>query len=167
MHTLLRDVRLAIRSLVRHPVFATIGVATLAIGLGANAAVFSVIDAVLLRPLPYIQPETLVQVWRVREDNPAARGPMSLPDIDDIAALPAFETLVGLAESNLALTCLGQAQNVPSARVTGGLLRTFGRTPVIGRDLTPSDGYPGAAPVVLIAHGFWQTVLGRRPDVLG
>jgi predicted permease len=167
METLLRDVRFAIRSLVRRPAFATIAVATLAIGLGANAAVFSVIDTVLLRPLPYIEPETLVQVWRAREDNPAARGSMSLPDIDDIAALPGFETLVGVAESNLALTGLDQAQNIPTARVTDGLLRTFGLTPAIGRDITPADGVPGAAPVVVVAHGFWQTVLGGRPDILG
>ena len=162
-----RDLRLAVRSLVRRPSFTFIAVSTLALGIGANAAIFSVVDGLLLRPLPYVDPDGLVMVWRVSDADPGARNAMSFPDIEDVALLPAFESLVGVTSVEAALTGFGEPRVVSGARVTDGLLSTFRLTPILGRDLNGGDGAPGAAPVVVVSHGFWMTVLGGRRDVVG
>ena len=167
MEASIRDLRFAARSLLRRPGFTAIAVSTLALGIGANAAIFSVVDGLLLRPLPYVDPAGLVMVWRVSDADPGARNAMSFPDIEDAALLPAFESLVGVTSVDAALTGFGEPRLVSGARVTDGLLSTFRLTPILGRDLSGGDGVPGAAPVVVVSHGFWITVLGGRRDVLG
>ena len=167
MDGLLRDFRFAFRSLLRRPGFTGIAVVTLALGIGANTAIFSVVDGVLLRPLPYTDPDGLVVVRKSLVDDPAQRSSMSLPDIEDIEALDAFETLVGIEPGDWALTGQGEARMISAASVTDGLLGTFRLTPALGRDLAAADGKQGSAAVVVISHGFWQTVLGGRADVLG
>ena len=167
MDTLLRDLRFAFRSLLRRPGFTAITVLTLSLGIGANTAIFSVVDGVLLRPLPYADPDGLVVVWKGLEGGPPVRSTMSLPDIEDIAALESFETLVGISPGSEALTGRGEPRMVSASGITDGLLATFRLAPALGRDLTAADGEQGAAPVVVVTHGFWRTVLGGSEDVLG
>jgi predicted permease len=162
-----RDLRFAVRSLRRRPGFTAIAVLTLALGIGANTAIYSVVQGVLLSPLPYTDPEGLVMVWATSERSSEMRGSMSWPDVVDIGALDSFETLVAYSANDVTLTGLGEARLIASAEVMDGLLASFRQAPALGRDLTAADSDPGAAPVAVVAHGFWHTTLGGRADVLG
>ena len=161
------DLRYAIRTLRRRPGFTAVAVSTLALGVGANTAIFSVIDGVLLTPLPYDRPDELITVWRAHETRPEAKDPMSKPDIDDVAATAAFERLVGWMEADVALTGMGEAEVVDGARVTGGLLEVFGLRPHLGRDLHVDEAEAGPSDVVVVGHGFWTQRLGSDPSAVG
>ncbi len=164
---LLRDFRVALRSLVRQPVFAVVSVMTLALGIGANAAIFSVIDAVLLKPLPYYQPERLVMVWAHDVSRPETRGSMSQPDIDDADQLPALESLVAHRSGQLTVVRNGRPLVVPAGWVVGGLMEMLAVRPLMGRDLTREDAEFGNPLTVVVSHRFWQRELAGDPDVLG
>lgn len=167
MDNLTRDLRHAVRGLARRPGFALVAVATLALGIGANAAIFSVVNAVLLRPLEWVDPDGLVMVWVHGDDNPEARGAMSLPDIRDIAELPAIETLVGFGSRTATVTSGVEPQLIDASRSTDGLMATFRVRPILGRDLTVQDAELGRPLVVVVGYNYWQQRLGGRADVLG
>lgn len=158
------DLRFALRSLARRPGFTAIAVFTLALGIGANTAIFSVVNGVLLRSLPYLTPDRLGLVWAHDLEDASDRGFMSGPDIDDVRALDAVSVIEGFTTSTLTLIRSGSPDLVPAASATGGLLAAFGLRPTLGRDLMHEDG---AARVVVVSHDFWQTRLGGRPDVVG
>ncbi len=163
----LQDFRFAVRSLARRPGFTSLAVFTLALGMGANTAVFSVINAVLLRPLPYADPDGLVMVWAHATSNPDARGDMSLADLEDASALPAFASLVGQRASTAVITRSGDPEVIPTGRVTSGLLHTFHLTPLLGRDIAEADNETGSGLVVVLGYRFWRDRMGGRSDVLG
>jgi putative ABC transport system permease protein len=164
---LLRDFRQALRALARRPGFSLVAVVTLALGIGANTAIFSVVNAVLLRPLQWVDSDRLVVVWAHGEENPEARGNMSGPDIDDIAELPAVESVVGYGSFTATVTSGEEPELVNAGRATDGLMATFGVRPFLGRDLTKEDQEIGRAPIVVVGHRYWQDQLGGRADVLG
>lgn len=161
------DLRLAARSLGKRPGFTVVAAATLSLGIGANSAVFSIVDSVLLKPLPYVDPDGLVMVYAHDRESPDGRGVMSLPDTEDAAALPGFETLVGYREAELTLTSDGEPEVLPQGRVTDGILATFGLRPVLGRDIDRADNEQNAPRVVVIGYRFWQDRLGGSADVIG
>jgi hypothetical protein len=144
-----------------------VAVLTLGLGIGANTAIFSVVDAVLLRPLGWSDPDELVLVWAHGEENPAARGTMSLPDIGDIAALPALETMVGYRGTTATVTSGAEPELVQGSRSTDGLMATFRVQPFLGRDLTRADAEWGGPQVVVAGYQYWQDRLGGRSDVIG
>ncbi|HVS62430.1 MAG TPA: ABC transporter permease [Thermoanaerobaculia bacterium] len=156
-----QDFRYALRSLLRRPGFLVIALLTLAIGVGANTAIFSVVDAVLLRPLPYDDPDSLVQVERVRSDRPGWTGNMSQPDLEDLGEQSAsLDQLEGYQDTSVALTGDGAPELVEAAAVTGGLLSVFRLAPALGRDLTREDNVPDGPRVVVVSHRFWLERLG-------
>ncbi|MGH7575132.1 MAG: ABC transporter permease [Longimicrobiales bacterium] len=161
------DFRFALRALARRPGFTAIAVITLALGIGANTAIFSVVNGVLLRSLPYLEPDRLALVWAHDVEEPSGRGSMSGPDIDDVRALDAVTAIEGYRPSTLTLNRSGSPELVPAARVTGGLLIVFGLRPVLGRDLTHEDDLEDAPRVVVVSHDFWETRLGGRPEAIG
>ena len=167
MNDLGLDVRFALRSLARRPAFTAIAAVTLALGIGANTAIFSVVNGVLLRPLPYSEPDRLMLVWAHDEEEPAGRSWMSQPDIESVRELPAIASVEGWQSTSFAVTGAGEPERVAVARVTGGLLETMGFTPVLGRDLRHEENASGAPLVVVIGHDQWQTRLGGRGDVIG
>jgi predicted permease len=167
MDHITRDLRQAVRALARRPGFSVMAVATLALGIGANTAIFSVVNAVLLRPLEWVEPEGLVMVWRHSEENPAARSSMSMPDIGDVADLPAVETIVGFESTTATVTSGGEPELVETSRSTDGLMATFRVRPFMGRDLTAEDEEVGRPRVVVVGHSYWRDRLGGRSDVLG
>ncbi|MQA89667.1 MAG: FtsX-like permease family protein [Gemmatimonas sp.] len=162
---LVSDVRYAARTFRRGPTFAAVVILTLALGIGANTAIFSVVNGVLLRPLPY--PDGLMMVWSHAIDAPSDGAPLSGPDMNDVRDLDAVSAIEGIALTDLTLTGFEATELVRVARVTGGLLRLFDLTPALGRNLTHEDNVEGAARVVLVGHDFWQTHLGGRREVLG
>lgn len=167
VEALVSDLVFAVRSLSRRPAFAIVAVATLTLGIGANTAVFSIVDAVLLRPLPYIDPDGLVLVYAHDRESPDGRGVMSLPDTRDVAELPGLASVVAYREGEATLTNGTEPEVVPDARVADGLLRTFRLDPLIGRDIRPSDNDPGSSLVVVIGYRLWKERYEGSADVIG
>ena len=158
MGTVVQDLRFALRSLGRRPGFAVIAVTTLALGIGANTAIFSVVNGVLLRPLPYTQPEGIVTFG----------GSMSYPDIVDLESeLPSLNTLVAFQNGTRTITGLGEPEQVLVNQVAKGLMATLGVSPLLGRDIRADEFGPDGPAVILVGHAFWQTVFGGDPSVLG
>lgn len=162
------DFRFALRSLARRPGFAAIAVITLGLGIGANTAIFSVVNGVLLRPLPYLEPDRLGMVWEPRVYAPTGRLSTSGPGIEDVRELGAISVVEGFTRpSQVTVTTSGEPELMNATGATGGLLAVFDLRPALGRDLTHEDDLEGAAPVVVIGHDFWQSRLGGRRDVIG
>jgi putative ABC transport system permease protein len=162
-----RDVRFAVRMCARNPGFSAVVVLTLGLGIGANTAIFSVVNAVLLRPLAWNDPEGLVMVWHHNDHNPEARWVMSLPDLRDVAELPAVETVAGFGSFTATVTSLEEPELVDATFATNGLMETFRVHPFMGRDLTAEDSGTGRPLVVVVSHHYWRQRLGGRADVLG
>jgi predicted permease len=164
--TLGRNLRYTTRSLITTPGFTIAASLTLALGIGANTALFSVVSSVMLRPLPYGNPQELVMVWR--GSSPADVTHLSLQEVisyrDDAAS---FESVGAYIESSVNLAGDGDAERVPAGVVTGELFGTLGVAPLLGRVLTPSDVAPNATATVVLGHGLWVRRLGGAPDVVG
>ena len=166
MGIVVQDLRFALRSLLRRPGFAAIAVTTLALGIGANTAIFSVVNGVLLSPLLYVQPEGIVIIDVLPPGQPPSS--MSYPDIEDLEAeSPALTTLVGISTSQRTLTDFGDPEMIEVIRVTKGLMATFLVAPLLGRDIRAEEFGGDPSLVVVLSHEFWQTRFGADPNVLG
>ncbi|HEY6808174.1 MAG TPA: ABC transporter permease, partial [Gemmatimonadales bacterium] len=163
METMLQDLRYAVRSLVNAPGFAVVAVLTLALGIGANTAIFSAVDTVLLKPLPFPDGDRLVQINTAGMQN--ARFGISYPDLADLRGLTRDFGGVGASTSQrYNLTGAGDPLEVQAASVSADLFGVLGVTPEVGRLFAPADEH---APVALIAHGLWATSFGADPDIVG
>ncbi|REJ73520.1 MAG: permease [Acidobacteria bacterium] len=168
MDRLMQDLRFATRALARRPAYVLVAVLTLALGVGANAAIFSLVDAVILRPLPYPDPEELVVVERIEADRPNERNAMSLLDTADVADLSkTLDHLVGYFDTSVTLAAEGAPEVLQTAAVAGSLLEVFELAPQMGRDLTREDSGPNAPLRALLGHGLWQSRFGGRGDIVG
>jgi predicted permease len=168
MGNLAQDLRFALRSLARRPGFAVVAVMTLALGIGANTAIFSVVNGVLLSSLPYPDPSGLITIDEAPNDPGGRPGSMSAPDIFDIESeAPSLSSLVGVNNPSMTLTGLGDPQVVTVTRLTKGLLATFQLTPRLGRDIRADEFGPDAPSIIVLGYGFWQSRFGGSPDMLG
>jgi putative ABC transport system permease protein len=166
MGTLLHDLRYAIRTMLKTPGFTGVAIIALALGIGANTAIFSVVNAVLLRPLPYKDPDKLVHVHRMQP--PIERGPISRPDFFEWRDKQEVFADIGCYDfQTFNLTGSDQAQRVFAARVTGNFFELFGVPPAAGRLISVSDDEPGAGRVAVISYGLWQRRFGGKEDVVG
>ncbi len=167
LETLVQDVRFAWRTLRRSPGFAAGAVCTLALGIGANTAIFSVINGVILRPLPYRDPSRLVAVQeqlRKTGENFA----FSYPDfLDCKRASHSFESIAAWRNKGINITSPGEPEYMSARQVSAGFLSVLGIRPVLGREFRPEDDRRGAAPVAVIAYSLWQERFGGRPDAIG
>src|SRR6185436_18604994 len=162
--------RYAIHGLLRRPGYAAISIVTLALGIGANAAIFSLIDAVLLRPLPYPDPERIVVPWEINAEVGARLGldrlPASPADAFDFASRNrTFEALAWIRSDPVNLTGSGEPERVGGVRVSDQFFRVLGVQPIVGR--TFADGDADRGTVVLVAEVLWRTRLGADPAVVG
>jgi putative ABC transport system permease protein len=167
-----QGVRFAIRGLLRTPGFTLIALATLALGIGASTAMFTVVRAVLLRDLPFDHPDRLVQVGHTRPGRGQVFGGFSPQDFADVRAaadklesLSAYFYMPGLGTRNL--TGLGEPQNVAAVMADGRLFGTLGVSALLGRTFDTSDDVAGANQVVVLSHAFWRKTLGGDPNVIG
>ena len=168
MDSLLTDLRFAFRSLRRNPGFTFVALLTLALGIGANTAVFAVVDGVLLEPLPFPEPERLVALWQTDEDDGDLGVPWSMQDIRDVAEeTEGLQALAGYTWMDETLTGLGEPELVYAIGVTQGLLDVFGTPPVLGRDIRPEESLPGGNRVAVVSHAFWMERFGGDPGVVG
>ena len=166
MEPLWRDLRYAVRQLARSPGFTAIAVLTLALGIGANTAIFSVVNAVLLRPLPYREPERLVRINETRPDG--TTNAVSYPNFLDwsrqggeVGSLALFRTLTFTVSGD------GEPARHAGALVTSGFFRVLGVEPEAGRYFAEGEDRPGADAVAVIGHGLWQRRFGGARDVVG
>ncbi|MGD9905367.1 MAG: ABC transporter permease [Vicinamibacterales bacterium] len=164
-----QDLRLAVRRLAAGPGFAAVAVGTLALGIGANAAMFSVVRAVLLAPLPYQAPHELVRVVGFEEDLGEIDN-LSPADFLDFAASSRTLAAMG-AHGYVGSATIGgddrDAERVGMVRVTDGFFPTLGVQPALGRLFVGDEDRPGARPVALISHGFWQRRFAAAPTIVG
>jgi len=166
MQTLWQDLRYSARMLLKQPGFTLIAVFTLALGIGANTAIFSVVNGVLLKPLPYREPERLVHVYRMQP--PVTRSPVSRPAWFDFAAQQqVFSEFAAHYGETFNLTGEGEAERVSGRRVTGNFFALFGQRPVLGRFLSTDDDRPGSPPVAVISYGLWQQHFGGDAGIIG
>ena len=168
-----QDVRHGIRLLRASPTFTTVAVMTLALGIGASAAIFSIVHEVLLRPLPFPDPQRLVSAWPVRADRVSmADHSMSVPDLDDWRATQREFVRLGAywyatEQSGLDLTGIGQPTRLRAAQVTPGFFETLGVRPALGRLPTSDEMAEGGPRVVVISDGLWRRQFGSAPAIIG
>lgn len=162
------DVVFGWRSLRRAPGFAAVAVLTLALGIGATSAIFSVVSAVLLRPLPYADGNRVVHIGEARRAGPTVGGTTSYPNFDDWRRASRSFAAMGMYDGwNPTLTGLGEPTRIKASDVTASVFEVLRIAPVLGRPILPADNAPGAEPVVLVSHGLWQTRFGGDPAVIG
>jgi putative ABC transport system permease protein len=166
MDALMQDIRYAARSLRRSPAFTVVAVLTLALGIGANAAIFSVVDGVLLRPLAYANPEALVMVWGHNEN--IGNETASLPDFRDWRERnTVFESMAAVANTRFDVTGDGEPERVDAALTTANFFHVLGVTPALGRAFNAEEETSGRDRVVVLSHGFWERRFGARADAVG
>src|SRR5262245_34036215 len=156
------------RLLRKAPGFTAIAVLTLALGIGANTAVFSVVDAVMLRPLPYAQPSRLVSLWETNDERPGSRhnvAPANL--VDYVRANRTFDGLAGYASSSMSLTKAGTPEQLLGEAITWNLFSVLGVSPAIGRPFRAEEDRPGAAHVVILSDALWRGRFAADPAILG
>jgi hypothetical protein len=159
MRILLQDLRYALRVSAKSPGFVTVAVLTLALGIGANSAIFSLVNAVLLRPLPYPAPEQLVGLgqWRDQKGEGYVQTGVSAPNIVDIANSGVFQYVAYYRWSGFNITEGNSPQSVQGIKASADLLPMFGVPPLLGRFLNPEEMEPGRDQVAVIGHRLWQT----------
>jgi predicted permease len=164
IETLFQDVRYGLWMLMRNPGFTFVAVLTLALGIGANTAIFSVVNAVLLKPLPYYDPQRLVFVAKVHKGGEGH-------SVDDYlrwqAQSKAFDHLAAVRSWRIYLTGLGKPERLDSVRVTASLFPALGVAPQLGRAFTPEEDRPGGARVAILSHALWQRRFGGDPAIIG
>jgi putative ABC transport system permease protein len=166
MQTLWQDLRFGLRMLWRKPVLSAIAILALALGIGANTAIFSVVNAVLLQPLPYHEPERLMYLFR--SQPPIERSPVSPPAFRDFTEQQnTVEPLAAHFGETYNLTGVDEAERLIGRRVTGNFFALFGIQPARGRWLTDADDQPGGAQVAVISYGLWQRRFGGANEVIG
>ncbi len=169
MDNLFQDLRFGARMLARNPAFTFVAVMTLALGIGANTAIFSVVNAVVLRPLPYMDPDRLVMIWEDNTKEGVSDYPISAPDFLDFQKQSTTFQEIGAVSPrwNLTLTGSGDAERVHAQYASASLFSTLGVSPVLGRVFLPDEDRQGAEGVVVLSHHLWQTRFGADQKIVG
>jgi hypothetical protein len=162
-----QNVRYALRQLMRSPGYAVVAVLTLAIGIGANAAIFSLVEAALLRRLPFSEPKHLVAVW---ERNPRGNARNQVSSVNFTRwqeRARSFDSLSAFAAWPATLSGTGDPVRVRTGVVTSRFFDTFGVAPALGRGFVDADAAPGAPPVVVLSDGLWRRRYGADSAIVG
>jgi predicted permease len=166
LETLLQDLRYALRTLRKEPGFTAIAVLTLALGIGANTALFSVVNGVLLNPLPYPQSDRLVALYTRTHDF--EHSSIAYPNfLDWVRDNHSFSSLVAFRADNLNLTGVGGAQRLSADMVSASFFPTLGIKPILGRGFTDQEDQLHGAPVAVISEGLWKRKFGSSPEIVG
>src|ERR1700733_4233405 len=171
MAGILQDLRYALRQLRKSPGFTAVAVVTLALGIGANTAIFSVVNGVLLRPLQFRDPDRIVRVWHVPP-------PKSFPGMTTFSVSAAnyldwekqnhvFDRMAIIAYHGFTITGGGKPEQIDASAVSAGFFPTLGVQPILGRVPSPEEDQAGGSRVVVLSHRLWQEHFGANPDVVG
>jgi putative ABC transport system permease protein len=169
LDSLIKDIRYGLRNLARTPGFTAVAVLTLALGIGANTAIFSVVEKVLLRPLPYPHPENLVEIWNTYPPQ-LPRGELSPGDYADWHQQATSFSEMGAYVRNsrgLNLTGDGDPQRILVGYASSDLFSMLGVRVVAGRSFVPEENRAGSAPIVILGHRLWESRFGRDPAIVG
>ena len=165
METIIKDIRYGIRGLSKRPAFTAVAVLTLALGIGANSAIFSVLNAVLLRPLPYADPDRIVRIDETEGKGGMGVSPPNLLDFQQ--QNQTFESVAGYTGGSFILTGAGEPLRLESCAVSAALFSVLQVKPLIGRSFSTADERPGQDRVALISYGLWQQRFGGDHALLG
>ncbi|MBA3714399.1 MAG: ABC transporter permease [Pyrinomonadaceae bacterium] len=163
-----QDLHYGLRMLAKNPGFTIVAVVALALGIGANSAIFSVVNTVLLRPLPYKDPDRLMMVWEddakggFPRDTPAAANYIDWRDQNQV-----FEGMAAIANESFNMTGAGEPERIDGRRVSANLFSLLGVEPLMGRAFTPEEDQPGSNRVVIMSHGLWQLRFGSETKIIG
>ena len=164
----MQDIRYAVRTLLKQPLFTLIAVLTLTLGIGANTAIFSLVYQILLRPLPYAEADRLVFIWNTYPLMGLQQASVSIPDyIDRKTQADTIEDATLFTGRPLNLAEGGQAEQIRALAVTPSFFSTLGRQPALGRAFNEDEATPGADKQVILAHGLWRTRFGGDPSIVG
>jgi putative ABC transport system permease protein len=162
-----QDLRYGIRMLKKNPGFAFVAVLTLSLGIGANTAIFSVVNGVLLNALPYPQPEQLAMVWCDNRRQGIRDDITSYPNfVDWRDRNHTFQGMAGVTSESFNLTGAGEPEEIPAAFVSINFFQLIGVSPVLGRGFTAEEEQPGRDRIVILSHGLWQRRFGGDPGIL-
>jgi len=168
MDTLWQDLRYGVRMLRRNPGFAAVAILTLAIGIGANIVIFSVVNGILLKPLPFPDSHRVVTIWETDANRNVTRGTASAAEFLDWRDMNhVFQELSGWRALYFTITGGGEPERVWGSQVSGNFFRTLRVTPMLGRDFTPEDEQIGHEHVVILSYGLWQSRYGSDAGILG
>ena len=168
MEILFKDITYGLRSLLKRPGFTAVAIITLALGIGANSAIFSVVNAVLLRPLPFPESENLVQFDGIDPQAGITQGAMSVPDFADWQSQnQVFERMAAYVTGGSLLVSGDETERVRGADVTAEFFPLLRINAALGRTLQPDDSQKGSESVVVLSHGLWQRRFGSDPNIIG
>src|SRR2546423_6858197 len=167
MDTFLQDMRFGARMLLKSPAFTAVAIISLALGIGANTAVFSVINAGLLKALPYHEPQSIVLVWGEDKTGGSSRGQMSATDVADYRARNhVFEEITTYSDFRPIFSGNGEPERVPGAQVGDGFFTVMRAQPLLGRVFTAEEQQDGKDLVVVLGYGLWQRRFGGDPNIV-
>ncbi len=166
MNGFMQDIRFGIRTLAKAPGFTVIAILTLALGIGANSALFSVVNGVLLNPLPFPEPDKLMAV-NVTSSTSDSGGATYLNFLDWEKDNQTFTYLGAFRNQDILITGAGEGERVRGHMISAGFFPSLGIQPVLGRLIRPEDDRIGAAPVAMISEGLWKRKFGSAPDIIG
>src|SRR5437588_4395799 len=165
---MLQDIRFGLRMLARNPGVTALAVIALALGIGGNTTIFSVVNAVLLRPLPVSDPQRLVWIWA---NSPSRNLPYAFTSYSNYAewkaGTPSLESMSAYSPGAASLMVGNDPERVDLMRVNGGFFHMLGVTPMAGRDFLPQDDQPGAPRVAILEYGLWERRFGSDRNLVG
>jgi predicted permease len=166
LEQLIQDIRYGLRSMRRAPGFTIVAIVTLGLGIGANTAIFSLVNAILLRQLPFKNPEQLVALDSKRTDP--GKHPFTIPDFFDYRDQnQTLDEIAAYANWSASLNGSGEAERVQGMRISANAFQLLGVEAIVGRALVPEDDMPGRQHVVVLSHGLWQRLYGADPRLIG
>src|SRR6185295_10372064 len=166
MEFMWQDIRRGARSLLKSPGFTVVAVLTLALGIGANTAIFSVVNFVLLRPLSYSHPDQLVMIWERNLKKGFNASPTSFGNFVDFRDAAKSADVAAFTDANFTLTGGDQPERVAGLRVSANLFSILGVNPIQGRIFALQEDKPGSGRVVILSYGIWQRTFGSNPNIL-
>ncbi|HEU4713068.1 MAG TPA: ABC transporter permease [Pyrinomonadaceae bacterium] len=167
MSTFIRDLRYGLRTFLKRPGFVVIAVATLALGIGASTVIFTVVDAALIRGLPYKEPNRLVHLWEKTSKQEFSKREFSYPDYQDYQQNNVFEGIAGYTGGNALLSGSGETESIPAPRATANFFSVLGVDALVGRTFQQGEDVPGTPKVTVLTYGFWQRKFGGNPGAIG
>src|SRR5580700_5913072 len=168
MGTFWQDLRYGARMLLRNPGFAIVAILTLAIGIGANVVIFSIVNGVLLKPLPFRDSGRVVTIWETDANRNVTRGTASAAEFLDWRDMNhVFEELSAWRALYFTITGSGEPEQVWGSQVSGNFFRMLRVSPILGRDFTAEDEQPGHEQVVILSYGLWQRHYGGDASIVG
>lgn len=167
MDTILKDLRFALRTMLKHPAFSAVAIITLALGIGGSTSIFTVVEAALLRGLPYKSPEGLYHLWEQTPKREFPRREFSYPDYKDYEQNNIFEGVAAYTGTGAILSGSGESEYVAAPRVSANFFSVLGVEPILGRTFQPGEDSTGGPNLVILTYGFWQRKFGGDPGVIG